>query len=47
MGDTVKVWLTGLTVVAVGATVFSSPYAANIFTAFFKGVGGSYNQAKH
>jgi hypothetical protein len=45
--DNIKVWLTGLTTVAVAATVFSSPYAANIMSAFFKGVAGSYSAAKH
>lgn len=47
MEDTVKAWITGLTAVAVGATIFSSPYAASIFGAIFKGIGGSYTAAKH
>lgn len=47
MENSIKVWLTGLTTVAVAATVFSSPYSANILSAFFKGVGGTYTAAKH
>lgn len=45
--DAVKSWITGLTVVAVGATIFSSPYSANILSSLFKGVAGSYTAAKH
>jgi hypothetical protein len=45
--NTVKVWLTGLTTVAVVATIFASPYAANILSAGFKGIAGTYSAAKH
>lgn len=33
MTDTIKAWVTGLTAIAVVATVFTSPYSAPIFTA--------------
>jgi hypothetical protein len=44
---TVQVWLTGLTTVAVVATIAASPYSANILSSLFKGVAGTYSAAKH
>jgi hypothetical protein len=44
--NTVKVWLTGLTTVAVVATIAASPYAPTSVSRF-KGIAGTYSAAKH
>jgi hypothetical protein len=43
---TVEKWLTGVTVVAVVATVAASPYSAGIFNSIFGGIAGVYRSAK-
>jgi hypothetical protein len=44
--DTIKVWLTGLTTIAVVATVFTSPYSGPIFTSIFGGMSNVYKSVR-
>lgn len=44
--STVEKWLTGVTTVAVVATLVASPYTAPILTATFGGIGTVYSRAK-
>lgn len=47
MAGTVERFFVGVTLVAVAATLVTSPYTAGIFTSLFKGIGGVYTAAKH
>lgn len=44
---TVEKFLTGVTVVAVAATLVSSPYTAPILSGLFAGIGNVFKAAKH
>ena len=44
---TVEKFFAGVTLVAVAATLVSSPYTANIFSSLFNGIGNVYKNAKH
>lgn len=46
MENTAQRWITGLTTISVVATVFASPYAKGILTAFFGGIAATYKSAK-
>lgn len=44
---TIEKFLTGVTLVAVAATLVSSPYTSGILASLFGGIGNVYNAAKH
>lgn len=45
--STVEKWLTGITTLAIVATVVASPYSSGIITSLANGVGTVYTKAKH
>lgn len=44
--SSVEKWLTGITTLAIVATIFSSPYAASIITSGGNAVGTIYQRAR-
>lgn len=44
---TVEKFFAGVTLVAVAATLVSSPYTGNILSSLFSGIGKVYTAAKH